>query len=158
MGVTILKDKQQKKATKKVVAKSKTEGALAYIKSIADEAGTLQTNMALKKLELKELEQQYTELVKPIQPKVDGEYDPKKTLSAAGKHYTCKVGVKVNKTTVKDSLKTFNMFKKLGGDKLLSKLIKFSVTDIKNYLTEEEQAEVIDVQPEGNRRITFIKQ
>ena len=154
MAVTVTKHKT--KIKKKPVQKQ-TTASLDYMRSIADEAGALKDKIAGMKLKLSDLETKYKVLVGPIQKQVDSEFDAKASLHASGDEYTCKVGVKGNKTIVTDVLSCFQKFKELGGDAMLEKVMKFGITDIKNYLTPTEQEEIIKIEATGNRKVDFIK-
>lgn len=154
MAITITKKTTKTKQNSK---QDSNVAVLTYIEKIADSAGALDAKIKVKQIELKELTKEYTDMVKPIQSLADASYTPEDTLHASGKKYICNVGVKATKATVTNQLDVFKLFKKLGGNDLLSKVMKFGITDIRNHLTSDEVEKVLDEQKSGTRRLEFIK-
>lgn len=162
MAVTIqkkvVKKKTKAKIKKKVVEQSTDVlSALEYVRSVADKAGGLKETIDTKKQELKVIQKQYDDLVKPIQSMVDEEYNPATAVHGSGKKYTITIGAKGSKSTIFNPLRAYELFQELGGEKMLTKVMSFSVVDIKNYLTSSEQEEVVAVEQVGARTLKITK-
>ena len=161
MAITITKKKKKttklKTKNKVVEAAGVEQSALEYVRSVADEAGALEEQIKTKKQELKLIEAKFKKLVTPIQSMVDEEYNPTTAVHGSGKVFTCTISGKGNKTTLFDPMRALELFKDLGGDKLLTKVMNFSITDIKSHLTTSEQEEIIVTESVNARKLVFTK-
>jgi hypothetical protein len=165
MVVTVNKHKTTKTVEKtKTTVKPKAKAEVGEVKTpqkmlsaIADEAGALKEKMDLLSAQLKILNNEYLNLTKPVFDYVGEQIEADEMIEGTGKVYICTMGVKGKQTAITNIKRAYNCMKAVGGVALLEETLKFTLTDLKKYLTDSELADILEETQTGPRKITITK-
>lgn len=156
MPVTI--NKQQKKTVVQPVS-ALTEakaGLNAVLEDTIIEGTHYQAQVNLFTAKLKEAKSHLDEQAAKVKEAVEeSDLDPKSTIEVTTDNGSLYVGVEPEKTTITNTKALFEHLENLKPG-LAFDLMKFTLTDLKKYLSENELSEVTEVTlSQGKRKITY---